>query len=92
MAAGHQVEQAAARRSRARPRLGSSAGWLRPGFLFNRSGLLLLGIGSVWWLGVILVSLGAVLHVTASSSVRVVKLTVRLGVARPTDAEDTPSA
>jgi hypothetical protein len=41
---------------------------------------------------VILVSLGAVLHVTASSSVRVVKLTVRLGVARPTDAEDTPSA
>jgi hypothetical protein len=62
-----------------------------PGFLFNRIGLLLLGIGSVWWLGVILVSLSAVLHVTASSSVRVVKLTVRLGVARPT-AEGEPSA
>ena len=62
-----------------------------PGFLFNRLGLLLLGVGSVWWLGVILVSLGTVLHVTASSSVRVVKLTVRLGVARPTDGGGGPS-
>ena len=48
-----------------------------PGFLLNRLGWLLLGAG----LGIIggaLVAIGAVLHVTASSSVRVVKLSVRL--------------
>ena len=48
-----------------------------PGFLLNRLGWLLLGTG----LGIVggaLVAIGAVLHVTASSSVRVVKLSVRL--------------
>jgi hypothetical protein len=49
-----------------------------PGFIFNRIGLLLLGIGPVWWLGVIVLSVGAVFHITASSSVRVVKMSVRL--------------
>lgn len=49
-----------------------------PGFLFNRIGLLFLGVGSLWGLGIAIVSIGAVLHVTASSSVRVVKLSVRL--------------
>ncbi len=49
-----------------------------PGFLLNRLGLLLLGISEVWILGVVLVSVGAVLHVAASSSVRVVKMSVRL--------------
>jgi hypothetical protein len=48
-----------------------------PGFLPNRIGLLLLGT-SVFWIGVVFVSIGAVLHVTASSSVRVVKLSLRL--------------
>ena len=48
-----------------------------PGFLFNRIGLLLLG-GSLWIVGVVLVSIAAVLHVTASSSVRVVKMSLRL--------------
>ena len=57
-----------------------------PGFLLNRLGLLLLGISEVWILGVILVSIGAVLHVAASSSVRVVKMSVRLR----TGDEDEP--
>jgi hypothetical protein len=52
-----------------------------PGFLLNRIGWLLLG-SSVWFIGGALVAIGAVLHVTASSSVRVVKLSLRL---RPAD-------
>lgn len=49
-----------------------------PGFLFNRIGLLLLGTGPLWAVGVVAVSVGAVLHVTASSSVRVVKMSLKL--------------
>jgi len=49
-----------------------------PGFLLNRIGWLLLGSGSAGILGGAFVAAGAVLHVTASSSVRVVKLSVRL--------------
>jgi hypothetical protein len=49
-----------------------------PGFLLNRIGLLLLGVGALWWLGVAVLAVSAVLHVTASSSVRVVKMSVRL--------------
>jgi hypothetical protein len=56
-----------------------------PGFLLNRIGLLLLGT-TLWIAGVVLVSIGTVLHVTASSSVRVVKLSLRL---RPDDAVAT---
>jgi hypothetical protein len=52
-----------------------------PGFLLNRIGFLLLG-SSLWVIGVVCVSIGAVLHVTASSSVRVVKMSLRL---RPDD-------
>jgi hypothetical protein len=49
-----------------------------PGFLLNRIGWLLLGAGGLGILGGALVAIGAVLHVTASSSVRVVKLSLRL--------------
>jgi hypothetical protein len=49
-----------------------------PGFLLNRVGLLLMGTGSLFFLGVAVVSIGAVLHVTASSSVRVVKMSLKL--------------
>ena len=49
-----------------------------PGFLLNRIGWLLLGTGGLTILGGVLVAIGAVLHVTASSSVRVVKLSLRL--------------
>ncbi len=61
-----------------------------PGFLFNRIGLLLMGVGgAVFWVGVAVVSIGAVLHVTASSSVRVVKMSLRL---RPAAAQSPPVA
>jgi hypothetical protein len=46
--------------------------------LLNRIGLLLMGMGSLFFLGVAVVSIGAVLHVTASSSVRVVKMSLKL--------------
>ncbi len=59
-----------------------------PGFLLNRVGLLLMGTGSLWILGVAIVSIGAVLHVTASSSVRVVKMSVRLKASE----QQTPAA
>ena len=49
-----------------------------PGFLLNRIGWLLLGSGPLGIIGGALLAIGAVLHVTASSSVRVVKLSVRL--------------
>jgi hypothetical protein len=49
-----------------------------PGFLLNRIGWLLLGSGPLGIVGGALVAVGAVLHVTASSSVRVVKLSLRL--------------
>ena len=49
-----------------------------PGFLLNRIGWLLLGSGLLGIMGGALLAIGAVLHVTASSSVRVVKLSLRL--------------
>jgi hypothetical protein len=49
-----------------------------PGFLLNRIGWLLLGAGALGIVGGVLLAVGAVLHVTASSSVRVVKLSLRL--------------
>ena len=49
-----------------------------PGFLLNRIALLILGIPTIGVIGFILLALGAVLHVTASSSVRVVKMSIRL--------------
>jgi hypothetical protein len=49
-----------------------------PGFLLNRVGLLLLSAGALWWVGVGVVAIAAVMHVAASSSARVVKMSVRL--------------
>jgi hypothetical protein len=49
-----------------------------PGFLLNRIGWLLLGAGALGIVGLALLAVGAVLHVTASSSMRVVKLSLRL--------------
>jgi hypothetical protein len=49
-----------------------------PGFVLNRIGLLLFGVGLLRWLGIAIIAVAAVLHVTASSSVRVVKMSVRL--------------
>jgi len=61
-----------------------------PGFLLNRIGLLLLGVGSLWIVGGVVLAIGAVLHVTASSSVRVVKMSLKL---RPAGGDEaTPPA
>ncbi len=49
-----------------------------PGFVLNRIGLLLFGFAAVRWAGFAVLAISAVLHVTASSSVRVVKMSVRL--------------
>jgi len=59
-----------------------------PGFLLNRIGWLLLGSGALVIVGGALVAIGAVLHVTASSSVRVVKLSLRLRPANRTRTAD----
>jgi hypothetical protein len=59
-----------------------------PGFLLNRIGWLLLGAGWIGIVGAALLAVGAVLHVTASSSMRVVKLSLRLrpGAGAPASA------
>jgi hypothetical protein len=49
-----------------------------PGFLLNRISLLILGLPTVGVIGFVLLAVSAVLHVTASSSVRVVKMSLRL--------------
>jgi hypothetical protein len=63
-----------------------------PGFLLNRIGLLLVGIGPVGALGFAIVAIGAVLHATASSSARVVKMSVRLRGAEEHGAATLPAA
>lgn len=61
-----------------------------PGFLFNRVGLLLLGFGVLRRLGVVIIAISAGLHVTASSSVRVVKMSVRLHDGTSAGGNKTP--
>ena len=57
-----------------------------PGFLLNRVGWLLLGAGALGIVGIALLAVGAVLHVTASTSMRVVKLSLRLRPGEPASA------
>jgi hypothetical protein len=49
-----------------------------PGFLLNRISLLMLGLPGIGVIGFALLAVSAVLEVTASSSVRVVKMSIRL--------------
>lgn len=49
-----------------------------PGFLLNRVGLLLMSVQALWWIGFGILAVSAVVHVAASSSARVVKVSVRL--------------
>jgi len=65
-----------------------SAVAMTPGFILDRIGLILLGVQSLRILGFVLLSLGAALYAAAMSSVKAVKLTVKLKtdvtvVARP---------
>ena len=52
-----------------------------PGFLLNRIGLLLMSVPNLWWVGFGILAISAVVHVAASSSARVVKVSVRLRTA-----------
>jgi hypothetical protein len=63
-----------------------------PGFLLNRVGLLMLGIPKVGFIGFIVLAISAVLHVTASSSVRVVKMSIRLKSTGGDSPGDPPPA
>jgi hypothetical protein len=63
-----------------------------PGFLLNRIGLLMLGIPKVGFIGFIVLAISAVLHVTASSSVRVVKMSIRLKSTGGESSGDPPPA
>lgn len=68
-----------------------------PGFILNRIGLLLMGVSSLWIIGVVVVAIAAVLHVTASTSVRVVKMSLKLkpaekGAPAPSDVAGPPAA
>lgn len=57
-----------------------------PGFLLNRIGLLMVGTSALWPVGIAVIAVATVLHVTASSGVRVVKMSARLRGATEGDA------
>jgi len=63
---------------------GAVGGGAISGHLLNRIGLLLRGVGSLWWLGIAVVAIATVTHVAASSSARVVKMSVHLTGGGPT--------
>jgi hypothetical protein len=58
-----------------------SAVAMGPGFLLDRIGLLLLGMPGLHLLGLVLLSVGTALYAAGMSSVRAVKLTVKLDTA-----------
>lgn len=66
-----------------------------PGFILNRIGLLLLGlpgIGFIKFIGFLLLAVGTAIHVAGSSSVRVVKLSIRLRGPDGEEARSSPGA
>jgi hypothetical protein len=58
-----------------------SAVAMSPGFLLDRIGLILLGVSGLHLLGLFLLSIGTALYAAGMSSVRAVKLTMKLGTA-----------
>jgi hypothetical protein len=55
-----------------------SAVAMTPGFVLDRIGLILIGISGVRWLGFVLLSVGTALYAAGMTSVRAVKLTMKL--------------
>jgi len=55
-----------------------SAVAMTPGFLFDRAGLILLGIPHLHVLGLVLLSIGTALYAAGMSSVKAVKLSMKL--------------
>jgi hypothetical protein len=58
-----------------------SAVAMAPGLLLDRLGIILLGVPGLHVVGLILLSLGVALYAAGLSSVRAVKLTMKLGEA-----------
>jgi hypothetical protein len=58
-----------------------SAVAMTPGFILDRIGLILLGATGLHVLGLFLLSIGTALYAAGMSSVRAVKLTMKLGAA-----------
>ncbi|GAA4851299.1 hypothetical protein GCM10023221_33510 [Luteimicrobium xylanilyticum] len=56
-----------------------SAVAMTPGFVLDRVGLILLGVEGLHLLGLVMLSVGTALYAAGMSSVRAVKLTVKLG-------------
>jgi hypothetical protein len=56
---------------------------MAPGFLLGRLGLILLGLQHFHILGFAMLSIGTALYAAAMSSVKAVKLTMKLGPATP---------
>jgi hypothetical protein len=92
-----------ARRQKLAPRqaLGSwaaasalSAVAMTPGFVLDRVGLILMGVRGLHVIGFILLSVGTALYAAGMSSVRAVKLTMKLGPGDPgaTAPDDDPHA
>ncbi|HEU0163574.1 MAG TPA: hypothetical protein VFQ54_00945, partial [Thermomicrobiales bacterium] len=60
-----------------------SAVAMAPGFVLDRLGLILLGLHNFHVLGFVLLSIGTALYAAGMSSVKAVKLTVKLGPGTP---------
>ena len=56
---------------------------MTPGFLLGRLGLILLGVHDLHWLGFIMLSIGTALYAAGMSSVKAVKLTMKLTPGTP---------
>jgi hypothetical protein len=51
---------------------------MTPGFILDRAGLILLGIPGLHLLGLVLLSIGTALYAAGMSSVKAVKLSMKL--------------
>ena len=56
---------------------------MTPGFILDRIGLILLGVPGLHLLGFLLLSLGTALYAAGLSSVKAVKMSIKLGAPHP---------
>jgi hypothetical protein len=80
---GVRREKLPARQAVGRTAAGSalSAVAMTPGFVLDRIGIVLLGVSGLHVLGLLFLSVGSALYAAGMSSVRAVKLTMKLGTA-----------
>ncbi len=58
---------------------------MTPGFLLDRTGILLMGVPGLWFIGFVVLSIGTALYAAGMSSVKAVKLSIKLAE----DSEDS---